>query len=161
MTLDEEKREFYAALGKAITEWGGVEDHLYMVLQNCLRPADHTTIAAVFYAIENFRSKLGAVNAAVAIALAGSVHLAAWDKIATAITRKINRRNALAHHQVLIDPSKPEGQRVILRSAVLNPLSPSVFAAAHGTHLNELRYRRKVFKVLARRIRGFCQQAWP
>jgi hypothetical protein len=98
MTLYEEKRRFYAALGEAITEWASVEDHLFMVLQNCLHPADHTVVAATFYAIQNFRSKLTAVDGAVAISLAGSPHLSTWGKVREAVEKRVRRRNELAQH---------------------------------------------------------------
>src|SRR5262245_8204665 len=44
-----------------------------------------------------------------------------WDKVSGAITKKVQRRNELAHHQVLIETTRREGRRVLLRPAILDP----------------------------------------
>ena len=64
--------------------------------------------------MENFRSKLRIVNAVVSITIAESLLLAEWKKLHNKFGEKSEAGNELAHHQVLIDPSKQPGRRVKL-----------------------------------------------
>jgi hypothetical protein len=161
VTEDEEKCAFYAAIGQAITEWSQVENHLFTVLEMSLKPANHMLSAAAFYAVDNFRAKLGMVDAVVQLALVGSPQLPKWDVIMRALSKKSKKRNDLAHHQVLFNRTKKEGKRYLLRPAVMDPHAPSVFAENQGLYLNELKWRIAVFKVLAQRIRQFRMDTWP
>jgi hypothetical protein len=161
MTPEEECRAFYAALGEAITEWSHVEDGLYMVLERCLRPADHQAVAAGFYALDHFRSKLAMTDAVAIYCLAGSTHLEAWQKLHKAIERRIKKRNELAHHQVEFDPKAKERHRYKLIPALLDPRSPKIGINTIGLHLSELQWRIGVFKILFRRIRDFVIIVWP
>jgi hypothetical protein len=121
MTPDEEKLLFYAAIGEAITEWTHVEDYLYMILHRSLQPADHELIAAGFYAIDAFKTKLAVVDAVVTRFLMGSSYLEDWNVIQQAIEKRIRKRNELAHHQVEFDANAPERKRYKLIPPQLVP----------------------------------------
>lgn len=54
LTEEEERCQFYAAIGEGITEWTHDEDMLYLIVQNLLMPADHARVAAIFYALIPF-----------------------------------------------------------------------------------------------------------
>jgi len=161
MTPEEECRAFYAALGEAITEWTHVEDGLYMVLERCLRPADHRAIAAAFYALDAFRSKLAMVDAVVWHCLADSPRLPDWQRLHKAIDKRTKKRNELAHHQVLFNPKLPEGRRYRLIPSLIDPFSPRIGLEPIGLHLNDLQRRIGVFKILFRRITEFVAAVWP
>jgi hypothetical protein len=108
LTEEEERCQFYAAIGEGITEWTHVEDMLYLIVQNLLMPADHARVAAIFYALNTFRNRLEITNAVITQALIGQgTAMEEWKKL----TRVLNRRNELAHHQVYFDPNKPSGKR--------------------------------------------------
>jgi hypothetical protein len=161
MTPEEEKLLFYAAIGESITEWTHVEDHLYMVLQRCLQPADHELVAAAFYAVDAFKTKLAIVDAVATRFFAGSGHLADWGKLKLAIEKRIRKRNELAHYQVEYNPASPEGRRYKLIPPLLDPHTPSKGLEITGLNLNELKCRVRVFEVLSRRIRDFTIAALP
>ena len=161
MTQEEECQLFYAAIGEAITEWAHIDDALYMVLHRCLQPADHMLVAAAFYAVDAFRTRLAMADAVVRYRLAGSQHVADWEKLRRRINRKSRKRNELAHYQVLIDPQAPEGKRYKLVPALLDPTTPRIGLEPIGLHLNELRYRSKVFKALFRMLTTFVSAALP
>jgi hypothetical protein len=162
MTEDEERSQFYAAIGEGITEWTHVEDMLFLIVQNLLAPEDHTLLAAAFYAIDSFRGKMEMTGAVIRHGLAGNVAaLEGWKTISKALKRKYDRRNVLAHHQVYFDPKQPEGRRYRLVSPILDPDSKRIGLEPVGIHLSELSYRIKIFKVLCRRIRGFAQTYAP
>jgi hypothetical protein len=81
-----------------------VEVDLLYVLQACTQKADIEVIAAVFYAVENFRSKLGVVDAALNIALKGSPILHEWSGkggLYRKISAQSSIRNSLAHYMVI------------------------------------------------------------
>ena len=62
MTHAEEVEAFYAALGRAITQWAHVEYGLKQVYHACLGDVTFWMCSAVFYAVDNFRSKLQMVG---------------------------------------------------------------------------------------------------
>jgi hypothetical protein len=76
---DEEATEFYAQLGRCIAVWATVESYILFLLQACLVKADIEAVAASFYAVENFRSKLGMVDSALTISLKGAPLLQEWS----------------------------------------------------------------------------------
>jgi hypothetical protein len=163
LTEEEERTQFYAAIGEGITEWTHVEDMLYLIVQNLLMPADHEKIAAIFYALNTFRNRLEIATAVIRRALAGQqTALEDWEKLTRVLNRKYQRRNELAHHQVYFDSKKPVGRRYKLVAPVLDPDSPVLSGLElPGLHIPELRYRIGIFKVLARRVRTFATTYAP
>ena len=58
--------------------------------------------------VNTFRNRLEITNAVITQALIGQgTAMEEWKKL----TRVLNRRNELAHHQVYFDPNKPSGKR--------------------------------------------------
>src|SRR4051794_21699898 len=155
LTLDEEKRLFYAAIGEAITEWSHVEDWLCMILSACMQPGRYQVLPAVFYSVENLRSKLRMVESSLTITFPQGQHLDDWKRLQNAISSKSKLRNALAHHQVFVNEARKPGKRYNLRGAIMNPLGPDIFDESTGLYMNELAERVNVFKALADRIKSF------
>ena len=56
LTLWQEKVAFHFAIGKAVTQWAGVELFLLGITQRLMRPKEAIVLAMAYYAIENFRS---------------------------------------------------------------------------------------------------------
>ena len=162
MTLEDERLQFFSHLGKALDEWTQVENHLCFIFMVTLR-APHLRAAAAFYAVENFRSKLGMVHAVVRLAKLNAAKMAEWEALRKRIDNKSRARNELAHYQVLEDPDAKPGKRLALRPALLDPHSPSVFQAdgPRVLHLKELRERQAAFRKLAddagRLYRDLCK----
>jgi hypothetical protein len=67
--ISDEALEFYSEIGRCISIWAVVEGYLLNVLKACAPEANIKIIGATFYAVENFRSKLGMVDAPLNIAL--------------------------------------------------------------------------------------------
>ena len=69
MTPLEEQNAFFDAIGKSVHHWTAVEHALGLVFCGCISGTDtHSDDGvplAAFYAVENFRSKLNMVDAAV------------------------------------------------------------------------------------------------
>jgi hypothetical protein len=160
MTMEEEGRVFYEAIGKGITEWTTVEDMLYLIFLGCLSPADHQMAAAAFYATDSFRAKLRMIESLVIQVFGiGSTEQEEWSRLRKYIERNAApKRNELAHWQVLIDGTQRPGRRYTLRNQILNPRSLSIFDSSVGLGVNELQFRVKRFCALASRIRSLHQR---
>lgn len=82
MTPLEEQNAFFDAIGKSIHHWANVEHALGMVLCGVLGRYDTCdedgVILATFYAVENFRSKLSMVDAALRARLDNHPLLEKW-----------------------------------------------------------------------------------
>ena len=106
----------FALVGQAITQWSFAEEQLCHIFAICSGPVStapdggHHFIddvpSAVFYSIENFRSKLGLVDAALnsratwAFKSGGEIR-AEWGKLRDKSRKLSLKRNKLAHWTVL------------------------------------------------------------
>jgi hypothetical protein len=119
MTDDEDKatRQMFALVGQAITEWTFVEERLSNVFMVCFSsvPAypdsglsfgNSAVQTAIFFSVENFRGKLGLVDAALMARVYGQEPWeietrAEWLKLHRKVQRLSRKRNRLAHWTVL------------------------------------------------------------
>jgi hypothetical protein len=145
-----------AAVGSAITQWGQFEDHLCDLFAVCLAPSeawdtgygifDLRTTSAVFFAVENFRSKLAMVNVAFAAIMEDVADPAdlpdRWRKIHDKARQLSKRRNRLAHWSVGYTRSG-----ALLRPAARSPAHSKVRGHSH-LDLRRLEY---AFGLLAGR----------
>lgn len=113
----EATEQMFALVGRAITQWSFVEERLCSIFQICTstvsaRPEggieflDGYIPMSVFYSVENFRSKLGMVDAAISSSLASAGDWSdeiriEWDKLRRRTHRLSRKRNKLAHWTVL------------------------------------------------------------
>ncbi|TFV35799.1 hypothetical protein E4K66_26235 [Bradyrhizobium frederickii] len=136
MTPDEEQSGFYENLGRCIAQWSHVEDGLYEVYATAIAKADevrrsNVPAQAAYFAIQAPEGKIAMTDSAVRFRLLfdmGESHddpqrrlFAAWDALKKTVDDRRKRRNQLAHFQVLVSMSEPEGRRFALRPALFNP----------------------------------------
>jgi hypothetical protein len=139
MEFNEEQDRFYALLGRCIAQWAHVEDGLHgayfaAINQSSEKRTENLAAQAAFYAVQSPETKIRVANAAVTFRLLSGMKedrsdprrklLALWRHLNTRAKAKKNRRNQLAHFQVLINASddKP-GRRIALRPALFNPIA--------------------------------------
>lgn len=119
--------QMFEAVGKAITRWSFVESELCSIFTICIGDVallsgggldfgDASAETAVFYSVENFRGKLGLVDAALGVYLrlpsGGADDLKhQWEKIGKKVREMSRRRNKIAHYTVL--PGHETDQGVI------------------------------------------------
>lgn len=116
MNINEEQVAFYHEIGRAVTEWAHVEISLCFVFRACFDEKQVKTAGNAFFAVENFRSKLALVEAAMASAFPDSPHLATWRTLAAQAQRNAALRNRIAHGIVVIYPTSNPGKRLIITS---------------------------------------------
>lgn len=109
--------QMFALVGRAITQWSFVEQALSNIFTVCVTPCpsrpdgitsfiDFQVPTAIFYSVENFRGKLGLVDAALLARVYGREAWAQeirsqWAKLHEK-TRKLSlKRNRLAHWTVV------------------------------------------------------------
>ena len=116
MTRSEELTAFYYHIGLSLTQWAWVEQALFWIFCSSLKLADGTgPYAAAFFGIENFRSKLQAVDRAFAVTFGQSEYAPVWKELHKRATNLSTKRNNLAHW-VMEGYDEPEGRRVVLSS---------------------------------------------
>ncbi len=105
--------QMFATVGRAITQWSFVENELCKLFAVCIGCARLTRIAeteaieqrwtgmALFYAIENWRTKLQLVDAALEAHVVGTPVqqdlIAEWEKLSEKANKLARKRNKLAH----------------------------------------------------------------
>jgi hypothetical protein len=106
---EKREREFYAALGEAISAWQGVEAALFRVHLAVIGPRNPGALAAAFHQMQTFNMKLQATDMAVRYALLGNEEIICeWESLVKKMNKKNERRNHLAHFMVEIIPSEDE-----------------------------------------------------
>lgn len=131
LTLEEEEREFYAALGKAITQWQAIEEWLAMIFASAVgkQSADVTANAAL-HAVINFNTKLAMTSTAIEMLAflstferppgTESPMLMEWTTLRTRCEKRSGRRNELAHFAMERDDKRKPGYRYRLQPNIID-----------------------------------------
>lgn len=135
-TRIEATEQMYAAVGRAITRWGFVEEQLYQIFALCLGNVlpikgegdpmymlDSWEGMWVFYSLETFFSKRTILDAAVTAYLYGTSQeeefLEEWGKLSQKSRELAMKRNKLAHWTVL--PAQIDGTPARLMPTIGSP----------------------------------------
>lgn len=158
--IADELDEFHQELGYCIAFWTGIEVELLNTLRMCMPEVDFQTLAGSFYAVDNFRSKLGMVDTALGVVLEGDATLDQWSGkggLLQRITAASKKRNNLAHWMVLNLSAMKKPPSIylipnIFRADMKNfvPTRPT-----GGYYLHDLKNIRKEFKDLADDLQFF------
>jgi hypothetical protein len=118
LTLDEEQERFYAALGKAITQWQVVEAAISRLYCDALGEEAFWPASVSFHSIFSFEGRLDMTNAALQ-ATRNQAFMNSWRPLYSKCTKRYRRRNFLAHFHLYIDETGRPGYRL--------HLAPSIF----------------------------------
>ena len=135
ISINEEFLIFYQELGTAITNWSVVEAALSRVVASALPKVRNRTVAAGFFAIENFRSKLKFVDEIVHEQLSVAlVHM--WDPMHNRAESLAIQRNKIVHRVPLrILAQTSPGKRVVLIPPNFNRSPASAFVSKKGRQI--------------------------
>jgi len=113
----EQIKEFYCALGMAISTWQHVEAALFLTFDRAVVPGLQGAAASAFHALQHTQSKLNATDAAVQFALLQEadharreVLLREWQVIRRKVNNRLERRNHLAHFEVVTYYEEPRAE---------------------------------------------------
>jgi hypothetical protein len=146
--LQKERSEFYEQLGIAITQWTHVEDAMFTNFMRAISKKRESNLAAqaAFYAIQSPEGKIAMAKSAVTFRLLQGmtedpkdkrrIMMALWENLCTRAHKRRNRRNLLAHFQVLTDTQAKPGKRISLRPPLFNP--NAILASRRIWHCAEL-----------------------
>lgn len=158
-----ETTEFHAALGLCITRWAEVEKSLQDLFELCLQKANFQLLAAAFYSIDNFRAKIGMIDAIFSVALRNSRSLKKWNgkgELHSRLVAKARIRNTIAHSMMIwVSLNKP-GNRAYLRRTLFDPTMPKFIPTrpSHGYFTRDLIGFAGDFYVLSVDLRAFGTQ---
>ncbi len=114
MTAFEESILFYYEIGHTITQWAHVETGILSLNLTAFHNDDRSLSVLNYYSIENFRSKLQAVDAVLKHKYQGTDHLRDWTSMHARATSLAQGRNRLAHRGVMVYPHGRAGKRYAL-----------------------------------------------
>jgi len=100
ITIEEEEIAFFYSIGKAISEWGYVENVLGYLVLNCFEKKDnedltHSVTSVGFFSIETFKAKMDFAEAVVKRKFIN--HQSDWSKLVKRVRKSSGARNKLAH----------------------------------------------------------------
>lgn len=96
-----QQREFYEALGRAISQWAMVEDAIYHTFRTIIDPGDWVGAAAAFHAVINANTKLDMIDAAISVSKKHAARHDDWITLHNKIRKRSSRRAKLAHWTVI------------------------------------------------------------
>jgi hypothetical protein len=125
---EEEQERFYAALGKAITQWQLVEGALALVFCRLIGNQAFSSANMAFHAAISFTTKLEITNAAAISRLKTGPLWSEWTALHNKASRGNNKRNQLVHSMLAVKPGRP-GYRYHLRPNVFDMRKTDRWAA--------------------------------
>jgi hypothetical protein len=167
MDINEEQTEFYSLLGQCITQWSHVEDALFanFLIAISQKWESNMPAQAAFYAIQSPEGKISMANSAISFRLLKGMgerrddprrrFFSLWLKLCKRANQRRNRRNRLAHSQVLITDANKPGKRLELRAPLFNP--NVLLASKRVWHCAELEGTRRSFGKLSFDLRAFSE----
>ena len=160
---EEERQVFEIAIAKAVTGWGVVEVSMAMLFSEMLTGQEGDSRAfAVFYAIENFRSKRKALDdlAAVVLPRVAPPLLKKWKAIDAHLDKRSKKRNKIVHHEILHEESNPPGRRYCLVWGFATETGRRNFASGEmkPMYLHDLNEASKEFNQVGLELRQFMME---
>ena len=165
LTTSEEVALAQRALGFAISQWADVEGALCLVFATACGPSytlpeggllcGGGTAFAVFYAVDNFRSKLQMVEAAIYAQLRGldeptqELVSGCWAGIQKKASKLARRRNALAHRTITLFNENKPGRRARL----VPPMLSQIGEQKPGLTIHDMERIGLAFAAMSGRIR--------
>jgi hypothetical protein len=137
----QDKLNIMAAVGYALTKWGGIEDSMALMFGGAVGSDRPYICATVFFSVASIEARLKMLDAAMTARFAADkVVLSKWILLKNRIGRRRKRRNELAHGQVIsyFLQSKYDGTYLIPYFAITKVLSQYTIAAHKGEQLPDL-----------------------
>ena len=153
-----EEKEFYYALGRAISQWADVEERLYLLYQKIINSDNFFGMSASYFSIINFSNKLDMVDKVLRASYFDDKILKKWDKISDRIRTKNIHRNHLAHYSTTFNNLKKPGDRIYLSPSISNinaALAKKTLSKKHTYNTRRLEELVPVFAKLAKDIHNF------
>ena len=158
--ITHERQSVNNNLADALVAWSSVEAALNNLFSLLLtgEPRNRNT-SLVFYAIENFRSKQRVIHV-LASELLKDPLLAKWNILNGHLSKRVTKRNKIAHHDVLEAQFKPPGKRVSLIQPANNPLTFKDLShgKTKGLHAHDLKEACLEFHKLSGDIDNLARQ---
>ena len=161
----EKLKEFYFAVGVAITLWQSVEFELTQLFCILVRAEDGAA-SAVFNAVPSFPTKLRMVKAAAAVRLTKSNLFEPCIKLCKHLEAVAKKRDQLAHFTLIKELPNERDLEKLAKGLDLY-LAPTPFDGARNWRhkgnpprlkLAEIRSRATEFNDVSEKIRGFSEQ---
>jgi hypothetical protein len=158
MTPEEEKTQFYAAVGQAVIAWNQVESTLLRLFHYTLNGARFGEASSAFYAVAAFNAKLDITNSTVTYRLADHDDLyAEWatpkSGLYFQISSKASIRNRIVHSTTMHALTAKAGRQWWLEPDLMNARTwPAVSDEPPMYYRTDLLPLPDQFESLAKRI---------
>jgi hypothetical protein len=122
--LSDDEVAFFAAIGRGISHWSGIERALAILCSVLLYGTRKrfTTAAAAFYAVESLRAKVQVIDDLITAQIESAELVAQWAKVKRHLEKRASKRNRLAHHEVVQRRNGDPGRAFCLIAPLANPL---------------------------------------
>lgn len=101
-TPNVEATELYAALGRALNRWGGIEHSMCSLFCRCINEENSWPTVRAFWAVVSFEGKLAMVSEVVRGRFQHKPELVKrWEVLAADLKSRVSLRNKLAHGTVI------------------------------------------------------------
>ncbi len=153
------RKEFFAALGEAISSWYWVELRLFYMISRLLGFKDIKAAGAAFSAVINFNARLSMVDAAFQTKTQDEGLHADWNRLQKRLKKHARKRNNVAHLTVITFPQIADPDEMVYSTHSLidgtkSPIEPVYL-------LKDVRQMTKDFHQLMLDFQKFIDQLPP
>ena len=107
-TTSNTEDEFYAALGRAVLQWAVVEQDLFKLYGEIMKPQLWVVTSSTYNVVQTFRGKLSLVAVSIKASYPEESYsqlIESWKNLNNKLTNKSSKRNDLVHLSLGTDPN--------------------------------------------------------
>lgn len=172
LVLEKEKPEvFYAAIGRALTVWSGLENDLCTLFCRCVGTAISFPANHAFWAVVSFDAKLKMTDAAMtSLFPEGHPIFGKWVKLKDHLHKKNRKRNEIAHGTLVSMPHRDKRTRKTKNDLFFAPYFWGTIGknslSAHDPrpgdrmYVDDIRSATQKFSALQDRLKDLAQEVF-
>lgn len=115
-----EEKEFYYALGRAISKWADIENNLFLLYQRIINSENRFGMSASYFSIVNFSNKLDMVNKVLRASFYENEMVEKWERLFDRIRSNNIHRNHIAHFSTTFNNLNKSGHTIYLSPSISN-----------------------------------------
>jgi hypothetical protein len=161
-------KEFYQAIGIALTAWQMVESALYLIFERSIVPKRPGSAGCAFHAPQHSKTQLAMADAAVRFAFFSADEekrndlIERWDKLRRKVDKKLTIRNHFAHfHAMTYFDQQIENERILLEPGIYDFRFAVGIRERKKYGINEIRTSAETFRKLSDDLYAFVKEIPP
>jgi hypothetical protein len=154
--MKEDSQEYFAAVGRALSTWSVVEQHLTTMFHALAGIRDMAKSLAIFDTIISLETRLDVIDALMELENLSPLELETWNRCSARITKLHKKRHELAHFTLVAIASNNNVEKI--RLSPFHSFRRIVTQTTTYLDLGQLKEREEKFYELAQTVPWFFSE---